>query len=90
MGTALRIAAEQGADIKILTGDYLYITQPLALRNLISIHPSIEVRLWRSRGVSFHPKAYLIETQKHDHFFIGSSNLFCLRYEKWGRVECIN
>ncbi|WP_430481787.1 DEAD/DEAH box helicase family protein [Rossellomorea marisflavi] len=75
LGNALKIAAEQGADIKILTGDYLYITQPLALRNLISIHPSIEVRLWRSRGVSFHPKAYLIETQKHDHFFIGSSNL---------------
>jgi superfamily II DNA or RNA helicase/HKD family nuclease len=73
--SSLRIAAEQGADIKILTGDYLYITQPEALSSLLSIYPSIEVRLWKSRGVSFHPKAYLIETAEHDHFFIGSSNL---------------
>lgn len=72
---ALRFAAEQGADIKILTGDYLYITQPEALDSLFSIHPSIEVRLWKSKGVSFHPKAYLVETAEHDHFFIGSSNL---------------
>jgi superfamily II DNA or RNA helicase len=73
--SSLRFAAEQGADIKILTGDYLYITQPEALSRLHSIHPSIEVRLWKSKGVSFHPKAYLIETAEHDHFFIGSSNL---------------
>ncbi|MGM0840258.1 MAG: DEAD/DEAH box helicase family protein [Bacillota bacterium] len=73
--SSLRFAAEQGADIKILTGDYLYITQPEALNGLMSIHPSIEVRLWKSKGVSFHPKAYLVETAEHDHFFIGSSNL---------------
>ncbi|QWC23597.1 DEAD/DEAH box helicase family protein [Bacillus haikouensis] len=72
---SLRFAAEQGADIKILTGDYLYITQPEALNSLLSVHPSLEVRLWKSKGVSFHPKAYLIETAEHDHFFIGSSNL---------------
>lgn len=73
--SSLRFAAEQGADIKILTGDYLYITQPEALNGLMSIHPSIEVRLWKSKGVSFHPKAYLVETAEHEHFFIGSSNL---------------
>lgn len=72
---ALRFAAEQGADIKILTGDYLYITQPEALAGLLAIHPAIEVRLWKSKGISFHPKAYLIETGDKDHFFIGSSNL---------------
>ncbi|MGD6959415.1 hypothetical protein ACQCWA_18175 [Rossellomorea aquimaris] len=58
--SSLRFAAEQGADIKILTGDYLYITQPEALNSLLSKHPSIEVRLWKSKGVSFHPKAYLV------------------------------
>ncbi|MCA1318386.1 DEAD/DEAH box helicase family protein [Bacillus tianshenii] len=72
---SLRAAAERGADIKILTGDYLYITQPDALKGLMSIHPAIEVRLWKSKGVSFHPKAYMIETAEHDHFFVGSSNL---------------
>lgn len=71
----LRTAAERGADIKILTGDYLYITQPEALRKLLSIHSNVEVRLWKSKGVSFHPKAYMIETAEHEHFFVGSSNL---------------
>jgi len=72
---SLRAAAERGADIKILTGDYLYITQPDALKGLLSIHPAIELRLWKSKGVSFHPKAYMIETAEHEHFFVGSSNL---------------
>jgi superfamily II DNA or RNA helicase/HKD family nuclease len=75
LNSSLHFAAEQGADIKILTGDYLYITQPEALKGFLSIHPSIEIRLWKSKGVSFHPKAYLVETAEHDHFFIGSSNL---------------
>jgi superfamily II DNA or RNA helicase/HKD family nuclease len=72
---ALKKAAERGADIKICAGDYLYVTQPGALRELINIHPNIEVRLWRSNGVSFHPKAYLFENEKDGYFIIGSSNL---------------
>jgi superfamily II DNA or RNA helicase/HKD family nuclease len=71
----LKKAAERGADIKICAGDYLFVTQPEALRELISIHPDIEVRLWRSRGVSFHPKAYLFENTTSGYFIIGSSNL---------------
>jgi superfamily II DNA or RNA helicase/HKD family nuclease len=71
----LKKAAERGADIKICAGDYLFVTQPEALCELISIHPDIEVRLWRSRGVSFHPKAYLFENTKSGYFIVGSSNL---------------
>lgn len=71
----LKKAAEQGADIKICAGDYLFVTQPEALRELILIHPDIEVRLWRSRGVSFHPKAYLFENTTSGYFIVGSSNL---------------
>ncbi|MDR9793059.1 DEAD/DEAH box helicase family protein [Aeribacillus sp. FSL K6-2848] len=71
----LKKAAERGADIKICAGDYLFVTQPEALRELISIHPDIEVRLWRSRGVSFHPKAYLFENTTNGYFIVGSSNL---------------
>jgi superfamily II DNA or RNA helicase/HKD family nuclease len=71
----LKKAAERGADIKICAGDYLFVTQPEALRELISIHPDIEVRLWRSRGVSFHPKAYLFENTTSGYFIVGSSNL---------------
>jgi superfamily II DNA or RNA helicase/HKD family nuclease len=71
----LKKAAERGADIKICAGDYLFVTQPEALREMISIHPDIEVRLWRSRGVSFHPKAYLFENTTSGYFIVGSSNL---------------
>ncbi|WP_226674926.1 DEAD/DEAH box helicase family protein [Mesobacillus jeotgali] len=72
---ALAIAAKAGADIKICTGDYLYITQPEGLAELLAINDNIEIRLWRSNGVSFHPKAYLFKSDSEDCLFIGSSNL---------------
>ncbi len=76
LAPSLRVAAKGGADIKILTGDYLYVTQPEALRELREIHPAIEVRLWNSHGVSFHPKAYLFRKRMGDDVVIvGSSNL---------------
>lgn len=67
--------ANNGADIKICTGDYLFVTQPEALEALINIHPSIEVRLWNSNGVSFHPKSYMIKDQQNSLLIVGSSNL---------------
>ncbi|SES12891.1 DEAD/DEAH box helicase family protein [Salipaludibacillus aurantiacus] len=75
LAPALKRAAERGADIKICSGDYMYVTQPEALKNLIHIHPGIEVRLWRSDGKSFHPKAYLIENGDASTLYVGSSNL---------------
>ncbi|MBT2728567.1 DEAD/DEAH box helicase family protein [Bacillus sp. ISL-75] len=72
---ALKKAADNGTDIKICTGDYLYITQPKALEELSSIDESIKIRIWKSNGVSFHPKAYLFQSNEHDVLFIGSSNL---------------
>ncbi len=71
----LKKAAKNEADIKICTGDYLYITQPEALEELLSIDERIRIRLWKSNGVSFHPKAYLFQSNEHDVLFIGSSNL---------------
>lgn len=71
----LKRAAERGVDIKICTGDYLYITQPESLKALVEIHSTIEVRLWNSNGVSFHPKAYLFHLNEEGHLVIGSSNL---------------
>lgn len=71
----LEKAANRGADIKICTGDYLYITQPTGLIELAAIHKDVEVRLWRSNGVSFHPKAYIFQNDYDGIFIIGSSNL---------------
>ncbi|RPK24445.1 DEAD/DEAH box helicase family protein [Paenibacillus xylanexedens] len=71
----LKRAAERGAEVRMLAGDYLYITQPEGLRALCEVHPRIEARLWRSMGTSFHPKAYLFD---HDNgeglLIVGSSN----------------
>lgn len=72
---ALKTAAERGADIKICTGDYLFVTQPEALKELLAIDDRIEIRLWQSSGISFHPKAYLFQSMDQDCLFIGSSNL---------------
>ncbi|MGN7454876.1 DEAD/DEAH box helicase family protein [Paenibacillus pasadenensis] len=72
----LREALDRGAEVKLLAGDYLFVTQPQALRTLLSIHPSMEARLWRSRGTSFHPKAYLFDYMNgQGKFIVGSSNL---------------
>ena len=71
----LKRAAERGAEIKVCTGDYLFVTQPDALKLLMEISPRIEVRIWRSNGTSFHPKAYLFQTDEQEHLFVGSSNL---------------
>ncbi|MCP1135778.1 DEAD/DEAH box helicase family protein [Paenibacillus polysaccharolyticus] len=71
----LKRAAERGAEVRMLAGDYLYITQPEGLRALCEVDSRIEARLWRSMGTSFHPKAYLFD---HEHgegmLIVGSSN----------------
>jgi superfamily II DNA or RNA helicase/HKD family nuclease len=71
----LKRAVENGADIKICTGDYLYVTQPDALEELISIDDRISIRVWKSNGVSFHPKAYMVQSKNQECLFVGSSNL---------------
>lgn len=71
----LKRASERGAEIKILVGDYLYITNPEALHQLLSELPEAEIRLFESKGRSFHPKAYLFRYETACQTFIGSSNL---------------
>lgn len=72
----IKKAIEAGADVKVLTGDYLFVTQPEGLKELYDIDDRIEARLWRSMGSSFHPKAYLFEYENNEGLLIvGSSNL---------------
>lgn len=72
---SLKKALKQNADIKICTGDYLFVTQPEALEELLKIDEKIDVRIWRSNGTSFHPKAYLFQNEDNECLYIGSSNL---------------
>ncbi|KXH80647.1 DEAD/DEAH box helicase family protein [Sporosarcina sp. HYO08] len=71
----LKKAAERGADIKILTGDYLSITDPDALELLYKELPEAEIRLFESGGTAFHPKAYLFKSLEDAFVIVGSSNL---------------
>ncbi|MGH2316350.1 DEAD/DEAH box helicase family protein [Planococcus sp. SE5232] len=71
----LKKAAERGVPIKLLVGDYLFVTQPDALQMLLEELPSAEIRIWRSGSTSFHPKSYLFRGTDASHLIVGSSNL---------------
>ncbi|WP_434400407.1 DEAD/DEAH box helicase family protein [Planococcus sp. 11815] len=71
----LKEAADRGVPIKLLIGDYLFVTQPEALEILLDELPSAEIRLWKSGGASFHPKSYLFRGEETSHLIVGSSNL---------------
>lgn len=75
LAPSLRSACERGAEVKLLAGDYLHVTQPKALSRLLAVHRKIEARLWQSNGQSFHPKAYLFQQKNGGTFIVGSSNL---------------
>lgn len=71
----LKEALARNSELKILVGDYLYITQPQALELLLQELPGAEIRIHRSNGISFHPKAYLFRSEITNHLIVGSSNL---------------
>ena len=72
----LRAAALRGATIRLLTSDYLGVTEPAALRRLVSIGTAALVRCYEVGRGSFHPKAYLFDhTDGSRRAFIGSANL---------------
>lgn len=87
--SALFLALKAGARARILVGDYLYITDPEALRRLLlwmdlakeeCALGRFEVRLaeissMESRPASFHPKAWRIADQAGGLVVIGSSNI---------------
>ena len=62
--------------IRILTGNYLNITQPSALYLLKDIlGDNVDLRFYNDTKRSFHPKAYIFEYDDGGEIFIGSSNL---------------
>ena len=72
----LRDLLDRGGTLRLLTGDYLDITEPEALLRLTDLSGKIELRVFETLQVSFHPKGYLF------HFpdgtataLVGSSNL---------------
>ncbi len=67
----------QDKKIRILTGNYLGITQPSALYLLKAINgDKADMRFYSEKNRSFHPKAYIVHYEDGDgDIFIGSSNI---------------
>ncbi|MHA6482182.1 DEAD/DEAH box helicase family protein [Paenibacillus sp. strain BS8-2] len=80
----LKAAIERGAEVKVLAGDYLFVTQPEGLRLLCGIDDRLEARLWRSMGTSFHPKAYLFDYELGEGLLIVGSSNFSMSAMKMG------
>ena len=71
----LKEALDRGANIRILTGSYLGITQPEALYLLKNeLGNSAKVHFYSEKG-SFHPKAYIFHKELDSTIFVGSSNI---------------
>lgn len=66
----------RGAEVRMLTTDYLGVTEPEALDRMCAWQGRFEARVYSHARRSFHPKAYLFErTDGTGRAFIGSANL---------------
>ena len=81
-----RDVLNRGGRIRFLTGNYLDVTEPRALRRLLDLEGNIDRRIFETKSpepkyadrpfkTSFHPKAYVTRTDGDGVAFIGSSNL---------------
>ena len=77
-------ALQRGANIRILGGDYLHITQAKALQRLLDWKVQSEVNHWpgtlevyiyEAKGQSFHPKCWHFVVPEDSLAYVGSSNL---------------
>lgn len=69
-------ALNRGARIRILTGNYLGITQPSALYLIKrKLGDRVDLRFYNEKNRSFHPKSYIFHFVDHSEIYIGSSNV---------------
>lgn len=72
----LREALDRGVKIRLLTGNYLGITQPSALYLVKrELGESVDLRFYNDKKRSFHPKSYLFHYDNDSEIYIGSSNI---------------
>ena len=72
----LENALHRGARIRILTGNYLGITQPSALYLIKrKLGDRVDLRFYNEKNRSFHPKSYIFHYADHSEIYIGSSNI---------------
>lgn len=72
----LENALNRGAKIRILTGNYLGITQPSALYLIKrKLGDRVDLRFYNEKNRSFHPKSYIFHYAEYSEIYIGSSNI---------------
>lgn len=72
----LKTALNRGVQIRILTGNYLGITQPSALYLIKKeLGNRVDLRFYSDKQRSFHPKSYIFHGKDLSEIYIGSSNV---------------
>lgn len=72
----LKAALDRGVEVRILTGNYLGITQPSALCLIKKeLGNRVDLRFYNDRERSFHPKSYIFRWANEGEIYIGSSNI---------------
>ncbi len=79
----LQDVLKNGCKIRIITGDYMGITDPKALQSLMNLAdslPNLQLKAYTCmRNESFHPKVYITHAtyldEERGEIFIGSSNI---------------
>ena len=72
----LKAALDRGVQVRILTGNYLGITQPSALYLLKKeLGDRVDLRFYSEKERSFHPKSYIFHYENGGEIYIGSSNV---------------
>jgi len=66
---------QRGGRARILVGDYLDVTEPVALRRLCDLQGDLSLRIYQSTNRAFHLKSYAFLMGPEGVAFVGSSNL---------------
>lgn len=65
----------RGGRARILVGDYMDVTEPMALRRLADLEGDLTLRVFEAAEQGFHLKTYIFLSDKEGVAFVGSSNL---------------
>jgi superfamily II DNA or RNA helicase/HKD family nuclease/diadenosine tetraphosphate (Ap4A) HIT family hydrolase len=71
----LRDFLTRGGRARIIVGDYLDVTDPIAVRRLADLEGNLTLRVYETRSRGFHLKTYAFLTNGDGVAFVGSSNL---------------
>jgi len=67
---------DRGGRLRLLTGDYLDVTTPSVLRNLLDLSGDAQLLVFESRPISFHPKSWVFHFSNDSGLaIVGSSNI---------------